>query len=96
MVRAILAGLFVLVIAACSPSRSPACADVCDTEAGCAQALDDPDYTIDEAECMAACASLERDQAGRELIERHIACVQRVEGKGTDPRFCERVAACSE
>lgn len=96
MVRCALAGFLLLAIAACSPSRSPQCADVCDTEARCAEALDDPEYRINESECVAACASLERDQAGRELIERHIACVQRVEGKGTHPDFCQRVAACSE
>jgi hypothetical protein len=72
----------------CTSSRSGRCIDVCEREAQCVDKTGfKTDIPFDRTECVAACTALERDPAGRTLVDKHQACVQ---GAGT----CSEVVRC--
>lgn len=75
-------------LAGCSDERSERCADVCKKGDRCAEQADDQSYKFDERECTAACAFLEKDEKGIEIVERYIACVK---AAGND---CAKIRAC--
>ncbi|WP_428262600.1 hypothetical protein [Haliangium sp.] len=73
---AALVGLLALS-SACSSSRSPRCKELCQREARCVREQRRLDMHFDEAECVAACTALDRDNEGRHIVDEHAACVDR-------------------
>lgn len=81
--------LFVaLVLLGCSDERSQRCRDVCQKGERCAEKADDQSYKFDEGECTAACAFLEQDEKGAEIVKRYIECVRAAGGD------CAKIRAC--
>lgn len=64
-----------LLAPACTSSRSPRCKEICQREARCVRELRELDINFDEAECVAACAALDRDSEGKQLVAQHEQCV---------------------
>ena len=63
----------------CGETQSEPCRNVCQKEAECAENRLDPDESIpyDLDECVAACVALERDTAGKRMVEQHIKCAEK-------------------
>lgn len=76
--------------ASCSDERSARCRDVCQQGEQCAEEAEDedPTYKFDEGECTAACAFLEQDAKGAEIVETYVACVKAAGGD------CAKIRAC--
>jgi hypothetical protein len=64
-----------LLLAACTETRDPACVDVCEKEGSCADKIDS--YRFDQNECVSACSALRRDTEGQQYFERHKECVDK-------------------
>jgi hypothetical protein len=76
-----------VIVAACSSSRSPRCKEICQRESQCIRELRRLDIHFDEAECIAACTVLDRDSEGRRIVDQHAQCIERA-GQ------CEAVLQC--
>jgi hypothetical protein len=96
-VRTALILLLACTASGCTSERSsPECKEVCRKQARCSEeqrteAVADPAVEqdkFDQAECIAACTSLQRDREGRKLVAEHVACVDRA---GDD---CTALLAC--
>jgi hypothetical protein len=85
--RATLAVVVLFFTAACPASQSPRCKDICRRMAVCSETLGKQDIAIDVSECTAACTGLERDEKGKQQVDKQVECV-------TGARDCEAMAAC--
>lgn len=76
---------------ACAKPQSERCKDVCQRETECAEerSKGDENFPYDLDECIAACVALERDSAGKPLVDKHYACAEMA---GDD---CEALMSCS-
>ena len=94
--RRLLLLLLSIAAGACTAeSASNECKNVCQAEAACVERMVDDGKTdeeqnrFDQAECIAACAALERDDAvGKALVERHVTCWKEAGGD------CAKLLAC--
>jgi hypothetical protein len=67
------------VVSSCSKTQDERCRTVCQRETDCAERrseLEDDNVPYDLDECVAACVALERDSAGKRLVEKHVECAQ--------------------
>lgn len=79
-----IAGLLLLLAAACSSEGSSGvCKDICRQEASCVDQRgddgkeeDEEQNKFDQSECIAACDALSRDEVGKTLVEKHVACAK--------------------
>ena len=94
---ALLAALLLCGLAgACSSDHADKdCKDVCRREAQCvdgevvpAPTAEGEQNRFDQAECVAACSTLLRDKRGKELVEKHLACVKQA------GESCDAILAC--
>jgi hypothetical protein len=93
--RAALAALAAVALAACGSSPTSRCNEVCDREARCVDELNElaareqrpPAPKLDSGECATACKALERDKQGEALVARHDECVRKAPS-------CTAVIAC--
>lgn len=85
--RALLIAL--VLIAGCSDERSDRCREVCKKGERCAEQLDDESYKFDEGECTAACAFLEQDEKGAEIVKRYVQCVSEADDDCARIRDCD-------
>ena len=74
---------------ACSDERSARCREVCKRGERCAERIDDPSYKFDEDECTAACAFLEQDAKGAEIVEAYVTCVEKAGADCAEIRRCD-------
>ena len=79
--------LALVLAAGCSASKSPRCKAMCEREAQCVAEREQPEARFDEGECVVSCSALERDDEGRELVDRHEACLE-------EATSCADVFAC--
>lgn len=95
--RALLALWLIAIASGCTSERtSPECKEVCRKQARCveeqrgetAAGAAAEQNKFDQAECIAACTSLQRDREGRKRVEQHVACVERVKDA------CPALLAC--
>ncbi len=68
-------GLSALVAVACTAPKSEVCRRVCSRESTCVESSSQDEVSFDEAECVAACAVLERDPATRGIVTARDQCV---------------------
>jgi hypothetical protein len=68
-------GLLALVAVACTAPKSEVCRRVCGRESECVESRSSDEASFDEAECVAACAALERDPSTRGIVTAHDQCV---------------------
>ena len=83
-----------LVLAACTAETSKQCRRVCARQGECesiAAAEGGSDTAFDEGECVAACASLERDPSTSGLVVSHVECVDKA---GSGSAACPAVLEC--
>jgi hypothetical protein len=79
--------LALVMLAACSSSRSPRCKQICQRESQCIRELRQVDIHLDEAECISACTALDRDAEGHRIVDEHAQCI----GRAAD---CSAVLQC--
>ena len=73
---------------ACSDTGSSStCEEICEQEVHCAQLRDKKtDNRLEE--CVAGCVALDRDIAGRKLVENYVECVKRTGGSCEERMQC--------
>jgi hypothetical protein len=72
---------------ACAAERSPRCKSICSREGDCADSDEGKGQNFDQSECVSACAALERDTVGKQLVERHEQCIAKA-------KTCTEILAC--
>lgn len=83
LLRALLLALSLLAAACSSEGASDDCKTVCRKEASCVDQMSDDGVEeedqnrFDQSECIAACEALNRDQVGKELVEKHVECAKK-------------------
>ncbi len=78
--RALIALILVSTAAmACGDPQSEHCRSVCRQETECAESKTklDEDFPYDLEECIEACVRLERDNAGKILVDKHVECAKK-------------------
>ena len=82
LTRLLLLVLLVPAAACSSEDTSTACKNVCRKEASCVDQIadngkeDEEQNKFDQSECIAACDALNRDEVGKQLVDKHVACAQ--------------------